>query len=81
MTVVEKESMVLTIQQWRGLKRMTRVGLARKSGVTEKTIYNYENSQKYVQNASYQTLKKIADALQIKVDNIFLGNDSEKPKF
>nr|WP_186802984.1 helix-turn-helix transcriptional regulator [Staphylococcus warneri] len=73
--------MVLTIQQWRGLKRMTRVGLARKSGVTEKTIYNYENSQKYVQNASYQTLKKIADALQIKVDNIFLGNDSEKPKF
>lgn len=81
MTVVEKESMVLTIQQWRGLKRMTRVGLARKSGVTEKTIYNYENSQKYVQNASYQTLKKIADALQIKVDNIFLGNDSEKPNF
>ncbi|MCM3070973.1 helix-turn-helix domain-containing protein [Staphylococcus warneri] len=81
MTVAEKESMVLTIQQWRGLKRMTRVGLARKSGVTEKTIYNYENSQKYVQNASYQTLKKIADALQIKVDNIFLGNDSEKPKF
>nr|WP_201744471.1 helix-turn-helix transcriptional regulator [Staphylococcus warneri] len=73
--------MVLTIQQWRGLKRMTRVGLARKSGVTEKTIYNYENSQKHVQNASYQTLKKIADALQIKVDNIFLGNDSEKPKF
>ncbi|NBH30568.1 helix-turn-helix domain-containing protein [Staphylococcus warneri] len=81
MTVAEKESMVLTIQQWRGLKRMTRVGLARKSGVTEKTIYNYENSQKHVQNASYQTLKKIADALQIKVDNIFLGNDSEKPKF
>ncbi|MBM6506780.1 helix-turn-helix transcriptional regulator [Staphylococcus pasteuri] len=81
MTITEKESMVLTIQQWRSLKEMTRVGLARKSGVTEKTIYNYENSQKYVQNASYQTLKKIADALQIKVDNIFLGDDSEKPKF
>ncbi|MDT3959495.1 helix-turn-helix transcriptional regulator [Staphylococcus kloosii] len=81
MTTEEKEKMVLTISQWRALKIMNKRQLAIKSGVTEKTIYNYEMSQKYIQNANYNTLKKLANALDIKVDNIFLGDDSEKPKF
>ena len=81
MTTEEKEKMVLTISQWRALKNMNKRQLSEKAGVTEKTIYNYEMSQKYIQNANYKTLHKLANALNIKVDNIFLGNDSEKPKF
>lgn len=81
MTATEKEKLVLTIGQWRSLKQMSKVELSRKSGVTEKTIYNYELSQKNVLNASFKTLNKLAQALNIKVDNIFLGDDSEKPKF
>lgn len=81
MTTEEKEKMVLTISQWRGLKKMNKRQLSIKSGVTEKTIYNYELSQEYIQNANYRTLSKLANALEIKVDNIFLGDDSEKPKF
>ncbi|MDW4045972.1 helix-turn-helix transcriptional regulator [Staphylococcus saprophyticus] len=81
MTTEEKEKMVLTISQWRGLKKMNKRQLSMKSGVTEKTIYNYELSQEYIQNANYRTLSKLANALEIKVDNIFLGDDSEKPKF
>lgn len=81
MTTEEKEKMVLTISQWRGLKKMNKRQLSIKSGVTEKTIYNYELSQEYIQNANYRTLSKLANALEIKVDNIFLGDYSEKPKF
>ena len=81
MTTEEKEKMVLTISQWRGLKKMNKRQLSMKSGVTEKTIYNYELSQEYIQNANYRTLSKLANALEIKVDNIFLGDDSEIPKF
>ena len=81
MTTEEKQKMVLTISQWRALKNMNKRQLSEKSGVTEKTIYNYEMSQKNIQNANYKTLHKLANALNIKVDNIFLGDDSEKPKF
>ncbi|KKD23355.1 DNA-binding protein [Staphylococcus cohnii subsp. cohnii] len=81
MTTEEKKKMVLTISQWRALKNMNKRQLAIRSGVTEKTIYNYEMSQTYIQNANYKTLNKLANALGIEVDNIFLGDDSEKPKF
>ena len=46
MTTEEKQKMVLTISQWRSLKEMNKRQLSEKSGVTEKTIYNYEMSQK-----------------------------------
>ncbi|MEX5651160.1 helix-turn-helix transcriptional regulator [Staphylococcus cohnii species complex 1658] len=81
MTTEEKKKLVLTISQWRALKNMNKRQLAIRSGVTEKTIYNYEMSQTYIQNANYKTLNKLANALGIEVDNIFLGDDSEKPKF
>lgn len=81
MTTEEKKEMKFTISQWRALKGMSKRQLSSASGVTEKTIYNYELSQKFIQNANYQTLNKLAIALGIQVDNIFLGDDSEKPKF
>ncbi|QQV93182.1 putative Cro-like repressor [Staphylococcus virus vB_SepS_27] len=81
MTVNEKEKLKLTIRQWRSLKGMSKAKLSRDSGVTERTIYRLEETQKNVQNANFKTLHKLAEVLGIKVDDIFLGDDSEKPKF
>ena len=81
MTVNEKEKLKLTIRQWRSLKGMSKAKLSRDSGVTERTIYRLEETQKNVQNANFKTLHKLAEVLGIKVDDIFLGEDSEKPKF
>ena len=81
MTENEKEKLKLTIRQWRSLKGMSKAKLSRDSGVTERTIYRLEETQKNVQNANFKTLHKLAEVLGIKVDDIFLGDDSEKPKF
>lgn len=81
MTVDEKEKLKLTIRQWRSLKGMSKAKLSRDSGVTERTIYRLEETQKNVQNANFKTLYKLAEVLEIRVDDIFLGEDSEKPKF
>ncbi|MCG1303764.1 helix-turn-helix domain-containing protein [Staphylococcus epidermidis] len=81
MTVDEKEKLKLTIRQWRSLKGMSKAKLSRDSGVTERTIYRLEETQKNVQNANFKTLYKLAEVLEIRVDDIFLGYDSEKPKF
>lgn len=74
------DNTVLTLQQWRGLRGYTKVDLARKSGVTERTIYSFEKDIKNLHNANYRTIKKVANALDIKVENIFLDYISEKPK-
>lgn len=62
-------------------KRMTQKELAEKTGITERTIINYENSIEALRNAKYATVEKIANALGVTVDNIFLSSDSEKPKY
>ncbi len=74
------ENTVLTLKEWRGLKGYTKVALAAKSGVNERTIYLFEKDVNNIQNANFKTVKKLADALDIKVANIFLEFDSEKPK-
>lgn len=74
------DNTVLTLQQWRGLRGYSKVELARKSGVTERTIYSFEKDVENLNNANYRTIKKIANALDIRVENIFLDNTSEKPK-
>ncbi|MDW4416470.1 helix-turn-helix transcriptional regulator [Staphylococcus saprophyticus] len=74
------DNTVLTLQQWRGLRGYSKVELARKSGVTERTIYSFEKDVENLNNANYRTIKKIANALEIRVENIFLDNTSEKPK-
>lgn len=71
---------VLTLKQWRGLRGYSKVDLARKSGVTERTIYSFEKDIENLHNANYRTIKKVANALDIRVENIFLDDVSEKPK-
>ena len=59
---------------------MTQKELAKKTGITERTIINYENSIDALRNAKYSTVEKIATALGVTVDDIFLTSVSEKPK-
>lgn len=74
------DNTVLTLKQWRGLRGYSKVDLARKSGVTERTIYSFEKDIENLHNANYRTIKKVANALDIRVENIFLDDVSEKPK-
>lgn len=73
------EDMILTLSEWRGLKGFSKKKLAEESGVTERSIYNYEKDIGNLQNASYSNIKSLCDALDIEVRQIFLGNTSEKP--
>ncbi|EII6275860.1 helix-turn-helix transcriptional regulator [Staphylococcus pseudintermedius] len=71
---------ILTLKQWRNLRELSQKELAIKADVTERSIANYEKDVKNLQNAKYATVKRLADALDVKVDNIFLSDTSEKPK-
>lgn len=73
------DNIVLTLQQWRGLRGYSKVDLAKKSGVTERTIWSFEKDVENLNNANYRTIKKLATALEIRVDNIFLEDTSDKP--
>lgn len=69
-----------TLKQIRNIKGYTQKELAEKSGVSERTIINYEKDVKTLQNADYIIIYNIASALGVKTSDIFLGTDSEKPK-
>ncbi|WP_423253210.1 helix-turn-helix transcriptional regulator [Melissococcus plutonius] len=61
-------------------KRMTQRELTKKTGLTEKTIITYESSIEKLRNASYKNVEKVANALDVGIDDIFLSSVSEKPK-
>lgn len=73
---IEKAS----IYDLRRRKRMTQKELARKVGVTERTIILYENDIEKLRSASYKNVENIAKVLGVSVSNIFLSANSEKPK-
>ena len=75
------EKTVLTLRQWRALRGYSQSKLSEMTGVTERTIINYEKDVANLHNAKYSTVEKLAVALDIKVANIFLGVDSEKPNY
>lgn len=62
-----------TLRQIRREKDITQVELARLSGLTPKSISLYENDINLLRGASYGNLEKIAQALGVKVHDIFLG--------
>lgn len=72
------EQTVLTLKQWRGLRGYSQSKLSEKTGITERTIINYEKDVTNLHNAKYSTIEKLAEALDIKVENIFLNGDSEE---
>lgn len=69
-----------TLKQWRNIRGLSQEELAERVGVTSRTILSYEKDVNKLGNASYITVQRIADTLQIKLSDIFLGADSEKPK-
>ena len=75
------EKTVLTLKQWRALRGYSQSKLSEMTGITERTIINYEKDVANLHNAKYSTVEKLAEALDIKVANIFLGSNSEKPNY
>lgn len=62
-----------TLRQIRREKDLTQEDLAKRVGITTRSITTYENDIKTLRSASYKTLEKIAGALNVDLDNIFLG--------
>ncbi|WP_347298139.1 helix-turn-helix transcriptional regulator [Dolosigranulum savutiense] len=69
-----------SLKQWRNLRGYSQEELAREVGVSTRTISNYENDVENLGNASYRRVQKIVNVLNIKLDQIFLGDTSEKQK-
>lgn len=69
MGIVTKESLkVLRVKTG-----LTQEEFAEKAGVSAKMIGLYEADVSYLRRAKYKTLEKLAKALNVEVDNIFLG--------
>lgn len=61
-------------------KRFTQKDLAIASGLSERTINTYESDIDNLRNARYKNVEKVANALGVSIDEIFLSTVSEKPK-
>ena len=70
----------LTLTQWRRLKGLSQRELAELSGISERSIWEYEKNNNALENSSYATVKKICRVLEIEPSQIFLDNTSVKPK-
>lgn len=69
MVIAEKERLKIL----RVKADLTQEELAEKAGVTSRTINAYEVDVNNMRKARYETIEKIATALNTQVDNIFLG--------
>lgn len=69
-----------SIYDLRRRKRLTQKDLAKETGITERTIITYEMDINNLRKASYDNVEKIAEALGVSIDQIFLSSTSEKPK-
>ena len=70
---MDKQYIQYSIKELRARKDISQEELANLAGLTARTIYNYEKDVSNLRNASYSNIKKIADALDVKVEEIFLG--------
>ena len=62
-----------TLKQLRNLSGMSQEDLGEAVGLSSRTIGTYEKDVISLRNASYAKLQEIAKALDVSVDNIFLG--------
>lgn len=69
-------SMATAITDLRKLNRLSQSQLAEKAGLTQKTIGNYEKDISFIRNAQYKNIEKVAKALGVSVDIIFLEDTS-----
>lgn len=68
--------MATALTDLRNLNRLSQEELASKTGLTPKTIGFYEKNVNNLRNASYKNVEKIAKALNVSVDDIFLEDTS-----
>jgi transcriptional regulator with XRE-family HTH domain len=62
-----------TLRQLRLENDLTQERLAQRTGLTLKSISNYESDVNRLRNASYANILKIANILGVEVNQIFLG--------
>lgn len=62
-----------TLRQIRRERDITQEELSKKTGLSDRIISLYENDIEVLRGASYYNLEKIADALDVKVADIYLG--------
>lgn len=62
-----------TLKQLRRLAGITQEELGKRVGLTARTIGSYENDIDKLRNTPFQKIKELADALDVSVDDIFLG--------
>lgn len=62
-----------SIRELRARKNISQAELAELTGLTARTIYVYEKDVANLRNASYSNIKKLADALDVELEEIFLG--------
>lgn len=68
--------MATALTDLRKLNRLSQEELATKTGLTPRTINNYEKDVNNLRNASYKNVEKIAKTLNVSVDDIFLEDTS-----
>ena len=64
----ESKSIGSQVKQWRKVRELTQEGLARKADVPYTTLSKIESD--VVKNPSIQTMMKIADGLEISLDEL-----------
>lgn len=65
-----KEGQKYSLKQIRRFRGITQEDLADRVGVTTETIGHYENKEGRLAKASYETLKKIAEVLEVQIEDI-----------
>ncbi|KXI14699.1 MULTISPECIES: helix-turn-helix domain-containing protein [Peptostreptococcus] len=65
-----------TLKEWRNLRGMSRRELSKQTGISERTIQNYEENHENIRKASIKNIESLAMALGIKMDDIFLLSTS-----
>lgn len=69
--------MANTLKVLRRFRNMTQSELSEETGLTVRTIQNYEMDVSKLRKASYDNLVSLANALNVSVDDIFLDDISE----
>lgn len=65
--------MQFSLKELRARKDISQEDLANLAGLTARTIYNYEKDVANLRSASYSNIKEIAKALDVEVEDIYLG--------
>ena len=60
----------LSLRHWRQLRNLTQAQLAEKTGLSTKSIYEYEADVENLKNASFKRVEQIAEALEVAIDQI-----------